>query len=86
MSFGCRTRKKASNSSCSHGPSSRGYILALALAPQDPNVRGPGESGTRDALLEAARRMFAERGYEGASLRAIAAAVGVEAALVAQTS
>lgn len=48
--------------------------------------RRPGESGTRDALLEAARRLFAERCYEDASLRAIAAAAGVDAALVAQTS
>jgi AcrR family transcriptional regulator len=45
--------------------------------------RRPGESDTYDALLEAARRLFAERGYEGASLRAIAAAAGVDAALVA---
>jgi AcrR family transcriptional regulator len=45
--------------------------------------RRPGESGTYDALLDAARRLFAERGYEGASLRAIAAAAGVDAALVA---
>lgn len=45
--------------------------------------RRPGGSDSRDALLEAARQLFAERGYEGASLRAIGAAAGVDAALVA---
>jgi AcrR family transcriptional regulator len=45
--------------------------------------RRAGQSGTREAILDAARRLFAERGYDGASLRAIGAAAGVDAALVA---
>lgn len=45
--------------------------------------RRPGpESGTRDAILAAAERLFLERGYENASMRAIGAAAGVDAALV----
>ena len=44
--------------------------------------RRAGASGTREAILEAARRLFAERGYDGASLRAIGAEAGVDAALV----
>jgi AcrR family transcriptional regulator len=44
--------------------------------------RRAGDSGTREAILEAARRLFAERGYDGASLRAIGAEAGVDAALV----
>jgi AcrR family transcriptional regulator len=44
--------------------------------------RRPGASTTREAILEAARRLFAERGYTGATMRAIAAEAGVDAALV----
>jgi AcrR family transcriptional regulator len=45
--------------------------------------RRPGpESGTRDAILAAAERLFLERGYENASMRAIGTAAGVDAALV----
>jgi AcrR family transcriptional regulator len=44
--------------------------------------RRPGTSGTRDAILEAARECFAERGYSDTSVRAVAARAGVDAALV----
>jgi AcrR family transcriptional regulator len=44
--------------------------------------RRPGTSSTRQQILEAARKLFAERGYQGATMRAIAAEAGVDAALV----
>lgn len=44
--------------------------------------RRPGESGTREAILDAARRAFADRGYEGATIRGIASRAGVDPALV----
>lgn len=47
-----------------------------------PTGRRAGDSGTRDAILDAARDLFAERGYDGASIRAIATAAGVDPALI----
>ncbi len=44
--------------------------------------RRPGESGTREAILEAARTAFADAGYDRATIRGIAAAAGVDPALV----
>ncbi len=44
--------------------------------------RRPGTPDTRRAILAAARQRFAEVGYAGASVRAIAASAGVDAALV----
>ena len=44
--------------------------------------RRPGATSTRDEILRAARRLFGERGYHGATMRAIAAEAGVDAALV----
>ncbi len=44
--------------------------------------RRPGPSQTRDAVLGAARRLFAERGYEKTTIRAIGREAGVDAALV----
>jgi AcrR family transcriptional regulator len=44
--------------------------------------RRPGDSGTRDAILRSARKLFAERGYAGATIRGIAQDAGVDAALI----
>ncbi|TDB76081.1 TetR family transcriptional regulator [Micromonospora sp. KC723] len=44
--------------------------------------RRPGNPDTREAILAAARTAFAERGFDAASIRVIAAAAGVDPALV----
>ena len=44
--------------------------------------RPPGPGNSRAAVLEAARRAFAARGYQAASLRAIAADAGVDPGMV----
>jgi AcrR family transcriptional regulator len=44
--------------------------------------RRPGDSGTRAAILDAARARFAGEGFRGATVRAIAGDAGVDPALV----
>lgn len=44
--------------------------------------RRPGQSATREAILEAASRQFAELGYDRSTIRSVAAEAGVDAALV----
>ena len=44
--------------------------------------RRPGHSGTREAILTAARRQFAELGYDRTSIRQIALEAGVDPGLV----
>jgi AcrR family transcriptional regulator len=44
--------------------------------------RRPGGADTREALLNAAREVFIEQGYDGATVRAIAGRAGVDAAMV----
>jgi AcrR family transcriptional regulator len=47
-----------------------------------PSGRRPGESGTREAILAAARHEFAESGFDHATIRGIAARARVDPALV----
>ena len=44
--------------------------------------RRPGEPDTRERIADAARRLFAERGFDRTSIRAVAAEAGVDPALV----
>src|SRR5437588_8367328 len=44
--------------------------------------RRPGTTETREQILSTARRLFAENGYEGTTIRGIAAEAGVNPALV----
>ncbi|GAB3571777.1 TetR family transcriptional regulator [Amycolatopsis endophytica] len=58
--------------------------MSTAEQPTPGKRRGrrPGGQDTRAALLDAARQIFSESGYEGATVRAIAARAGVDAAMV----
>ncbi|MCO7221382.1 TetR family transcriptional regulator [Klenkia sp. PcliD-1-E] len=47
-----------------------------------PTGRRPGNPDTRDAVLHAARTVFAELGFGGATIRRIAGEAGVDPALV----
>jgi AcrR family transcriptional regulator len=45
-------------------------------------VGGPRSEGTRRAILDAARAMFARCGYEQTTIRAVAAQAGIDASMV----
>lgn len=47
-----------------------------------PAGRRKGDSGTREAILSAAKQSFAEQGYAGTSLRAVARTAAVDPALI----
>jgi AcrR family transcriptional regulator len=55
---------------------------AAGRRPAAHSGRRPGESGARDAHLVAARALFAQHGFERATIRAVAAQAGVDPALV----
>jgi AcrR family transcriptional regulator len=54
----------------------------MALSSGGRSGRRPGETQTRDAIAAAARSQFAEVGYDRATMRSIAAAAGVDPALI----
>jgi AcrR family transcriptional regulator len=52
-------------------------------AQREPKIgRRPGNQDTRGQIITAARHAFAAKGFAGASMRAIAAEAGVDAALI----
>lgn len=54
----------------------------MSPAPSRQRGRRPGGPDTRAQILEAARSRFAEHGFRGTTVRAVAAQAGVDAALV----
>ena len=54
----------------------------MAVSRQGRSGRRRGETQTRDAIVAAARQEFAESGYDRATMRSIAAAAGVDPALI----
>lgn len=54
----------------------------MAAPVQERRGRRPAGSDTRGSILAAAREQFAAKGYDGASVRAIARGAGVDPALV----
>ena len=61
---------------------SRAPIAAASQAGPVPGTGGPRSERTRRAILDAARAMFAARGYEGTTIRAVAAQADVDASMV----
>jgi len=66
----------------SGGADRAGVTRAGAKAAGRRSGRRPGDSGTREAILAAARAAFAEHGYDRATIRGIAADAAVDPALV----
>ena len=56
-------------------------MTSRSAGPGRTGRRG-GDSGTREAILDAARARFAAHGYDGATIRGIAGDAGVDPALV----
>ena len=56
--------------------------FALAEAERAPSLRAAGKARSRMSLLQAAKALFVERGYEGATMRQIAAAAGLSTGAV----
>jgi AcrR family transcriptional regulator len=57
-------------------------VTTIPRTAPDPTLSEPPSSETREQLLSAAERLFAERGFAGVSVRMIAAEAGVNWSLV----
>jgi AcrR family transcriptional regulator len=59
-----------------------GRVGTVSAEPIRRSGRRSGDSGTRAAILDAAREEFATHGYQAATMRSIAAAADVDPALI----
>jgi AcrR family transcriptional regulator len=55
---------------------------ARATGAQTLGIGGPRSEGTRRTILDVARSVFAARGYEQTTIRAVAAQAGIDASMV----
>ncbi len=72
--------QKLSSPAGSKPAAGRGEVIAPGPASDAPKPAGPGrpkDLGKRAAILEAAKQMFTQGGFDGASMDQIAAAAGV---------
>jgi AcrR family transcriptional regulator len=78
-----QARRRAGQAQRTGGPGAAGSAAAgRRPGPARRSGRRGGDSGTREAILAAARARFGDLGYDRATIRAIAADAGVDAALV----
>src|SRR5262250_597572 len=64
------------------GTGRRGTAMTSAAGIHAPRVRRRDAAATREALLAAAAELFAERGYDGVRVAAIADRAGVNKAMI----
>ncbi len=78
-----QARRRAAQAQRTGGPGATGSAAAgRRPGPARRSGRRGGDSGTREAILAAARARFGDLGYDRATIRTIAADAGVDAALV----
>ena len=78
-----QARRRADQAQRTGGPGATGSAAAgRRPGPARRSGRRGGDSGTREAILAAARARFGDLGYDRATIRAIADDAGVDAALV----
>lgn len=84
MNSGSAEHDSAEHNSAEHNSAEQDTAVRETAALNRPTRSGrrPGNPDTRQVILDAARATFAEVGFAPASIRKIAAAAGVDAALV----
>jgi AcrR family transcriptional regulator len=63
-------------------PGSRSVAADVQIAPRLGRPKGASAEGTKERILDAAEELFADRGYDGTSIRDIASLAGIRVAVV----